>query len=421
MDENLHNNVDIHFRDTLQQYKANPSENVWNKIEDELEKEEKGITIFGSPRIAILAVCLIILSGVCIYISWQKNNGLIFIGGSQQQVKTGKSLKAPLSIINKHETGHLPKQNILLQIPAEETTSAGPYFNSRNRNQTVTFSNFYLPPVVEIEKGIRSFHNDPDIQPEVIAIKEDVLIHQDKQRFTDRFSITPYYSHEFAGYNPVDKDIRGPNGKEQDVQQRNVFSASAGAYFNIKVKKKWVIQSGVSYSWADSYIDSSKSYAVKDYNGDILFKLNTNSGYGYLKPNSVVPPNVGDSILTAKTYSKLNYLTIPLVVSYNISMKRFSLQVGGGITFNIKTSGTLETRTYGTGYPEKEYDVNILGLKKTNFGMILKADLEYHMNSRFGIDLIPCFKNTLGPINLPGALSAFPYNFGIGLGVSYRL
>jgi hypothetical protein len=96
------------------------------------------------------------------------------------------------------------------------------------------------------------------------------------------------------------------------------------------------------------------------------------------------------------------------------------LLVGGGVTLNIKTSGTLETRTYGPGYPEKEYNVNILGLKKTNFGMILKADLEYQVNSRFGIDLIPSFKNTLGPINLPGALSAFPYNFGIGLGVSYR-
>ena len=229
-----------------------------------------------------------------------------------------------------------------------------------------------------------------------------MLIHHNKQRLIDRFSITPYFSHEFAGYNPVDDDTRGPNGKEMDVQQRNVFSASAGVYFNYKINKKWVIQSGISYSWANSYIDSSKSYAVKDYNGNIQFKLNTNMGYGYLKPYSVVPTNVGDSILTAKTYSQLHYLTIPLILSYNISMKRFLLMVGGGVTFNIKTSGALETMTYGPGYPEKEYNVNILGLKKTNFGMILKADLVYHVNSRIGIDLIPSFKNTLGPINLPG-------------------
>src|ERR1700686_4451045 len=125
MDENLHNNVDIHFRDTLQQYKTNPSENVWNKSEDELEKEEKGITILGSLRIAILAVCLIIFSAISIYKSWQNNNGITFIGGSQQQVSTD----------------HSPKQHIFLKIPAEETTSAGSYYNSRNRNQTVTFSN----------------------------------------------------------------------------------------------------------------------------------------------------------------------------------------------------------------------------------------------------------------------------------------
>ncbi len=416
MGENLHNHVDNRLRESLLLHKTNPSENVWNKIEDELEKDEKRITIIRSTRFVTLALCLIIFSGISIFRYWSVKNDKPYIARPLQNIsiktplhnisgKTVVSVKNPPTIITKPEKNLISKQNILLEIPDEEYTMA----------------NLHFPAVQGNEMEINRIHMNQVKQSNDFAIKEELLIHQDKKSLGKKFSFTPYFSHEFAGYNPVDHDTRGSNGKEIDVQQRNVFSASAGVYFNFKVNKNWTIQSGVSYSWANSYLDSSKSYAVKDYEGNIQFKLNTNTGYGYLKPSSVVPPNIGDSILTAKTYSQLHYLTIPLVLSYNISMKRFSLMVGGGVTFNIKTSGMLETETYGPGYPEKEYTVNILGLKKTNFGMILKADLQYHINSRIGIDLIPSFKNTLGPINLPGALSAYPYNFGIGLGVSYRL
>ena len=407
MAENLHHNVDERFRDSLQQHKTNPSENVWNKIEQELDKEDKKITILKSYRIVIIALCLIIFSGISFFKYWPGKNVKLLIEPAlhHNNINTEKPVQNPVTIIDEPVTEYLPKQPVLLALPEEENSPA----------------NLHFLPVTVIEPEISSFHLDQDKYSHAFAINQDLIIHHDKQLLENRFSITPYFSHEFAGYNPVDDDTRGPNGKEMDVQQRNVFSASAGVYFNFKINKKWTIQSGVSYSWANSYIDSSKSFAVKDYNGNIQFKLNTSMGYGYLKPYSVVPPNVGDSILTAKTSSKLNYLTIPLITSYNISMKRFSLLVGGGVTFNIKTSGSLETRTYGPGYAEKEYNVNILGLKKTNFGMMLKADLEYRLNSRIGIDLIPSFKNTLGPINLPGALSAYPYNFAIGLGISYKL
>ncbi len=407
MSENLHNDVDDSFRDSLREHKTIPSENIWNRIEKDLEKDDKKIIILRSYRIVTIALCLIIFSGIGIYTFWPYKNLKQFISRPDKQIsiKAQAPVQNSASKIAETETDYFPKHHILLGMPAEENTMV----------------NLHFLPVTRIETETSSFHIDPDKRLNALAIEEDQLIHYNKQRFSDRFSITPYFSHEFAGYNPVDDDTRGPNGKEMDVQQRNVFSASAGVYFNFKVNKKWTIQSGVSYSWANSYIDSSKSFAVKDYNGDIQFKLNTNMGYGYLKPSSAVPPNVGDSILTAKTYSQLHYLTIPLIISYNISMNRFSLMVGGGVTFNIKTSGALETRTYGPGYTEKEYNVNILGLKKTNFGMMVKADLQYHVSSKIGIDLIPSFKNTLGPINLPGALSAYPFNFGIGLGVSFRL
>jgi len=50
----------------------------------------------------------------------------------------------------------------------------------------------------------------------------------------------------------------------------------------------------------------------------------------------------------------------------------------------------------------------------------VKLDLEYQINSNLGVNIIPCFKNTLSPINLQSAITAYPYNFGIGAGITYR-
>jgi hypothetical protein len=84
------------------------------------------------------------------------------------------------------------------------------------------------------------------------------------------------------------------------------------------------------------------------------------------------------------------------------------------------TSAEIETKTYGNGDPEKEYSVNMMGLNKINYGLLLKFDLEYRVNSRIGLNIIPCFKNTLSPINLESAVTAYPYNFGIGAGFTYH-
>lgn len=252
------------------------------------------------------------------------------------------------------------------------------------------------------------------------GIPENMIIKPEKYSLKNRLSITPYFSQEFAGYSLSDDDATAADGHEIENRERNVFSASLGIYLNYKMNKRWVIQSGISYSWSSSIIDSSKSYAVEDNSGNVQFKLNTISGYGYLQPSLAVQPSVGDSILAAKAYSQLHYLTIPLVLSYKFPLNRFSLLVGAGVSFNLLTGAEVETKIYGPNFNQDLSAIPIKGLKNINFGIIVKADLEYHINSIWGVSLIPCFKNSLTPINIHSALSAYPYNFGIGAGISYR-
>ncbi len=60
------------------------------------------------------------------------------------------------------------------------------------------------------------------------------------------------------------------------------------------------------------------------------------------------------------------------------------------------------------------------GLKKINYGILLKAELEYHINSKIGIDLIPCFKNSLTPINIHSAFQHTRIILGLAPVLSYN-
>ena len=424
MDEHLENKADKIFRDLLQHYKYDPAGNVWNKIENELNKEDKKIISLQNRRKVFMITGLLI--------------SLISLGlisnFELRQHKTSVA-KSSLLVSNKTHatTGNVKDKNQddpSISGPATNTLRSN-NFNFNIRNVAIDIEN--KSPLVDsgktnmrsmasrvIESGLASFHTDQMALPVATPMNDKLIVKRQRQSFKEKVSITSYFSQEFAGYNFTDKDSTSPRGKEIDQRERNVFSVSVGVYVNYKFKKRWVLQSGIGYSWSRSNIDSSTCYAVNDNNGNVQFKLNTVSGYGYLHPSSSVQPSVGDSVSTAKAYSQLHYLTIPLLLSYNFSLKRFSLLVSGGVTFNLLTSATLETNTYGSGFPEKEYLVNMMGLKKINYGIVLKADLEYHINYKLGIDLIPSFKNTLSPINLRTAISAYPYNFGIGLGVTYR-
>ena len=246
------------------------------------------------------------------------------------------------------------------------------------------------------------------------------IIRLEQPKFRDRFSVTPYFSQEFAGYNFTDNDITAPNGKEIEKAERNIFSASVGMYLNYKINKRWMLQTGLSYSWSRSIMDSSQSYAVKNAGGDIAFKLNTASGYSFLHSPSFIVPMVGDSMATAKTHSELHYITVPLVLSYRIPMHRFTLLAGAGMTFNVLTHATIETDIYGANYKQNESEIPLKGLKKINLGLLVKAEIQYRLTSHMAVSLIPSFKNTLGPINMnSSSLSAYPYNFGIGAGIVY--
>ncbi len=463
MDENLPNKVDRLFAESLQLFKTDPSEQVWKNIEYELDAADKRKVYrpFVWKKYVTAAGLLIAFLSAVVFVHNGKHTGpdqefINPVTVESNGFEPARSAAEPARSAGERERGAVGLESSAREkklttslktahaevVGRQSTTLSSHTFgkltaNKRSfnykvkKNQSDIFDADLLPPESDpvscqclSVSSIRVFREPVSINISALPLSI-IPAHQSslirvKTRLKDRFSFSPYFSKEFVGYTLSDNDLYGANGKEIEQHERNVFSASVGFFINYRINKHWELQSGISYSWSNSHIDSGTSYAVKDNSGEIQYKLNTISGFGLLKSSSVLQPNLGDSVSTAKAYSQLHYLTVPLLVSYRFPLGKFRLLAGAGVSFNVLTGAEIETTTYGNGNAGKEYSVNMMGLKKVNYGLIVKLDLEYPINSKLAFNLIPSFKNTLSPINLETPVTAYPYNFGIGAGFTYQ-
>jgi hypothetical protein len=110
---------------------------------------------------------------------------------------------------------------------------------------------------------------------------------------------------------------------------------------------------------------------------------------------------------------------MPFIAAYKFRIRKFTVMAGIGFTLNLLTSATLETKLQGAPYSQDEVEVKMYGLKRMNYGALVKAELQYPIYRNWSLDLAASFKNTLTPINLHTVISTYPYNLGIGLGLSH--
>jgi hypothetical protein len=427
MKDSFQNHVDDLFRNRLQFYKKEPGKHVWENIEKELDQEDKTALVYKNKAGFIKAGTLILLffflgSTMLYYHIYFVRPGQSVVpsdisksGAGNKTQKQAKTFPVtPVLIESKRNTAILKS----VQPVSTEISAADLPFLNADYSALLFHSDFI--PAVSANRILQPLRIPEGISLNIKETDDQQIVKPQKIKFTDRLSITPYFSQEFAGYNFTDNDVAAPNGKEIEKAERNIFSASVGMYMNYKINKKWMLQTGISYSWSRSIMDSSQSYAEKNAAGDFAFKLNTGSGFSFLHTPSFIVPMVGDSIATAKTHNELHYVTVPLVLSYRIPFRRFIFLAGAGMTFNVLTNATLETDIYGANFKQNESEIPLRGLKKINFGLLVKAEIQYRVTSKTAVSLIPSFKNTLGPINLNNSsLQAYPYNFGIGAGIVY--
>jgi hypothetical protein len=238
-----------------------------------------------------------------------------------------------------------------------------------------------------------------------------------------RVSITPFFSPDFAWYHLQDQNANNQSTSAVDLEreERHEFSSTYGIMADYKINKHWGLKSGITLSNTNIVTDPEIIYAQPDNNGNIKYRINTSSGYGYILPSFSSNPVAGDSLYAFTSTHSLQYIGIPMSATYSITKNKFLFGLRAGVSANYLTQAKLET-TVEKGFDNSVETVNNMqGLKKIYFSGLAGIDVNFQLNKKLSIAFAPTFCFALSSINKNAPVNSYPMTFGSSVGVKIGL
>jgi Outer membrane protein beta-barrel domain len=468
MDKDLHKNIGEQFSEEINSLSQLPREHVWENIDKALDKTDvksykEKFTRLKKRSLLLLLLLIGISTFSIVYFSFSKNS-IYHNQTAGKETKTpsakneinndGISKKLTLSThtpIQKPESNNnISKQMLIAEsepsflFPRKssaskkaelniETTTPVTEVDANNKiklNNTVfnkLTGDIIIPSLPEkpifIENPISSIIKAPikDLAANTTTVKASKSNIIKFRKNYPRFSLTAFYAPDYSAYNLTnDKHNNYDNGSGIAKRERSDLSSSFGILLGYERNNKIIIQSGLIYSSSNISIDPTKIYAEKNNAGDIKFRYNASSGYGYLLPSFRVSPAVGDSLFASGANHTLHYISVPLIVKYKIGNQRLRFHPGAGVTVNFLTKATLTTDVEDQLHRETEYITRLEGIKKISYSLLLTPEVQYQLSKKISLSAAPYFKYALGAINKGNVVKSYPYTFGVGVGVVYK-
>jgi hypothetical protein len=219
-----------------------------------------------------------------------------------------------------------------------------------------------------------------------------------------------------------DEHSRGWGNRDAIGNEQTSSSISAGVLLTYNFSKAWSIESGLVYSRTTTTISPKTIYARPDLRGDVHFEFNCAEGYTYIPPKAGRIPSSGDSIITLGSKSRLNYLSIPVMINYALPFGRFTIHPGLGIAANVLLSGKVDTRMPNSqGFDDHDrYSNEINGLKPLYLNTTGNLEIDYKISPTFSLNLTPSIRMALTSINNEGGIRTYPNYYGVALGGRIR-
>ncbi len=307
--------------------------------------------------------------------------------------------------------------------------------NSNTNNDNLLSSD--LIQTFAIDNETIAFHtpNAFDKQPYAIiekAKKQNAI--NKKRNVVNKFSITTFVSPELA-FNRLENDEphgnRLPpqfinNGQLDNKnrikeQESHVRSFTTGLLFDYSFSKKWSIQSGLVFNAKSTEINPKKVFAENDNNGKIRYRNNCSFGTTYIDPKTGTTVAVGDSAITRKTLNKVNYIGMPVNVSYHFTKSKFIISPFVGIALNFLVKQKASTGLADANTTTELTDNKIEGLKNIYSNANIGLQVGYTINKKLSIIASPNIKFALSSVNKNVVVKAFPNTFGLMAGLKINL
>lgn len=261
------------------------------------------------------------------------------------------------------------------------------------------------------------------------VLAKSLVINQTRKgkiKFKPYWSVTGFASNDWAKYK-LENDVEDNNGQpaqdEKEIiakRERHEPSFSTGIMVTRQFTKNLAVKTGLIYSNTAITINPQEIYATQKIDGTVAYKYNTSSGYGYIKPGFGLPPGIGDSLQSTEAQHSLQSLSIPLLLSYKVEKRGFSITPSAGITANIITRAKVQTEVKDALNRETVTINGLNGLNHFYAGFIADVNLQYNLDKRWALNVLPTFKYAISPITKGNVVKTFPYNFGVAAGITFK-
>jgi hypothetical protein len=446
MNEDRHN-IDDLFRSALQHYEETPSPAVKENLNIQLAKQDAVAykrKYATWKRIAILFMML--LTGIIVYVSGilkpafnhSKENSIIKKSGTTEMSLRQKTKNTPRRsfpeiagqrplFVNRKVNNTIKNNHTgIIVTSSKHDKNVSDSLNKKeslpNEKTTLAASNKIISADIIDFQLMNNIRQIPDLDISDATIKKSVAKKQKRNKasiFKPYWTITGAASYEQVNYK-LDSDL--PNAINSIMhREEHEPSFSGGILTARQLKKHLGLQTGLIYSYTTIGISPQKIYAFQEPAGSVAFKYITSSGYAYIKPGSGAPPSVGDSLNTAEAEHTLQSLSVPLIFKYSIENNKFSFRPGAGIEANLLTSAKVEVEIEETPNSEIVFINKLNGAKSFYWSLTADAELQYKANKKMTLTLRPAFRYALSPITEDNVVETFPYSFGLGIGVTYKL
>jgi hypothetical protein len=433
-------NIDLLFRNGLKDFEVLPPPGVWEGIHPTVKIKSQPVIIL---RVAAVAAVLLTVG----YLTYRWSSEIISTP-SESVMSINSPESAPLiyvpigSPVYRAEAGEKRVQysseikvesvgsDTIRQDDEEEISQV--QFQSIPETKGLSFTNNTISKELQLAEVMTTKKAPAEIKYADLQYFPDNSPVKIMERWSIAAIASPtYYSRINSGGDALSSQI--VNSEQQ------LFTYSGGVSFSYKITKRFSIQSGLYYSSLGQKVDGVNSFSgFSQYNqtkGTHSFEVLTANGTIYANnPDIYLSANVTQRVVTDYTKdifdpekaslepvsSYLNqnfsYLEFPVVLRYKLVDKTISINLIGGLSYNVLVKNTVTATQNGSDYSVGDTK----GLSALSLSSSLGMGMEYNISNKLSLNLEPTFRYYLNPFSVSTGSYMHPYTFGIFSGVSYK-
>jgi opacity protein-like surface antigen len=442
------NHIDKLFRSAMEPMNVDPGDKSRIAIEAELEKKrsvlyEKRIKTY---RTVAAVLTLLLVSFAAFYISENNNTqklNKVETETNSENIQNNTEIKSNyVEAENKIVVTDENKRVADPENPDEMTIKKGIFSDKKNiNNNKIAINNLNNSHVYENYTEINSkadnnfILNEALIEIAVIPVDPEIYTLPAKTNSLNDHSqyavslpennivntaspvslllfYSPNYSYCLLKDNTPDLVDDVQMYKDQETPG---FSYSTGFAMRYNLAERWGLSAGVTYSTVTKSISLLTVYAAGT-SDNMYYEYHTSSGMIEIPDPENAQIKVGDSLnLLGDGVKILKFVSIPLMTRYVISKEKVSWYFNGGFSVNFLVQDQAKINTRSS---EEIVNNKTQGLKKTSYGFVVGAGMEYKVFDNINLVLEPVYKGTVTSITDDAAVKNYPYSIGINLGVS---